>query len=142
MPVCFSSRSRSTHITRFNNRWIILSDGSGEGINANPASDFGVAYDHFQWSRSSTVWFSNYLWITFSDGSPNYGDSSRAFFTHGVAYDHFGGRGVFILVSVATTGTLYGLEILRVVPMDIVVLILFTELPMFAFICLVEESIY
>lgn len=41
----------------------------------------------------------------------------------------FDGRGVFILVSVVTTGTRYGLEVLRVVHMDIVVLILFTELP-------------
>lgn len=38
------TRSRSLHITRYNNRWIILSDGSGEGINANPSSVFGVAY--------------------------------------------------------------------------------------------------
>lgn len=53
LPVCFSSRSRSTHITRYNNRWIILSDGSGEGVNAYPGMVYGVAYDHFQWSRSS-----------------------------------------------------------------------------------------
>lgn len=53
LPVCFSSRSRSTHITRYNNRWIILSDGSGEGVNANPVSIFGVVCDHFQWSMSS-----------------------------------------------------------------------------------------
>lgn len=53
LPVCFSSRSRSTHITRYNNRWIILPDGSGEGVNAYPGMIYGVAYDHFQWSRSS-----------------------------------------------------------------------------------------
>lgn len=51
LPICFSSRSRSTHITRYNNRWIILSDGSGEGVNANPASIFGVACDHFYGRR-------------------------------------------------------------------------------------------
>lgn len=49
---------------------------------------------------------------------------------------------MFILVSVATTGTRYGLEVLRVVHMDIVVLILLTELPILFRLLVVEEFVH
>lgn len=92
-------------------------------------------YAFFIWSRSVRADTSDYATLILSDGSTAYSNWwGCCWLPHGVAYDHFGGRGVFILVSVVTTGTRYGLEVLRVVPMDIVVLIILTELPMFAFI--------
>ena len=84
----------------------------------------------FLWSRSVRIDHSDYATLILSDGSTAYSNWwGCCWLPHGVAYDHFGGRGVFILVSVVTTGTRYGLEVLRAVHMDRVVHILFTEVP-------------
>lgn len=49
------------------------------------------------WSRSSSTGNSYHLWIALSVGSPTF-INGEASFSHGVAIDHFCGRGVPLLV--------------------------------------------
>ena len=131
LPVCFSSRSRSTHTTRYNNRWIILSDGSGEGVNAYPGMVYGVAYDHFQWSRSNGQVDTHCPYIILTDGLGLYGKGlGYSWLEHGVARYVYSGRGVCILVQLKS----YGWSCSTVLEKHYLVILLpmvFSELPTF-----------
>ena len=86
------SLSRSLVIGSSN--WLLITLYGGVPNGAYSALDsHGVASDHFQWSRSLSVDFRMYLWITLPDGHYEC-YTHEAFQSNGVACYVYSGRGV------------------------------------------------
>ena len=103
------SWSRSSFTPASCPMWITLPSGSPDNVLGNAYNSYGVAYVCFIWSRSTDYGRSNCVWAVYLKSATLYEwvNTSNQF---GVAADHFGGRGVFVIPTVVVYGFLSLME--------------------------------